>query len=47
VLDAMRWHMADYKYDDFRSYWTGLRDRDRLGKKTNQAVTAEAHGDDF
>jgi hypothetical protein len=47
VLDAMRWHMADYKYDDFRSYWTGLRDRDRLGKKTNQAVTGEAHGDDF
>lgn len=47
VLDAMRWYMADYKYDDFRSYWTGLRDRDRLGKKTNTAVTGEDHSEDF
>jgi hypothetical protein len=47
VLDAMRWHMADYRYDDFRSYWNGIRDRDRLGKKVNRSVMGEAHGDDF
>jgi hypothetical protein len=47
ILDAMRWHMGVYYYDDFRSYWNGIRDRDRLGKKTNQCVTAEDHSDDF
>lgn len=47
ILDAMHWHMSDYHYDDLRSYWAGIRDRDRLGKKVNQAVTGEAHGDDF
>jgi hypothetical protein len=47
VLDAYRWRMANYYYDDFRSYWCGLKDRDRLGKKTNQAVTDENHSMDF
>jgi hypothetical protein len=47
ILDAMRWRMGIYYYDDFRSYWTGIRDRDRLGKKVNQCVTGELHSDDF
>jgi hypothetical protein len=47
ILDAMRWRMGIYYYDDFRSYWTGIRDRDRLGKKVNQQVTSEDHSDDF
>ena len=47
ILDDFRWRMASYYYEDFRSYWSGLRDRDRLGKKTNQVVTAENHSNDF
>lgn len=47
ILDAMRWRMGIYYYDDFRSYWTGIRDRDRLGKKVNQYVVGEDHSDDF
>lgn len=43
VLDAMRWAMASYYYDDFRTYWGGIRDKDRLGYKTNSAVVAEPH----
>lgn len=43
IGDAMRWAMSNYYYDDFRSYWGGLRDRDRLGRKGNQQVTAEQH----
>lgn len=47
ILDAMRWKLAAYYYDDFRSYWQGLRDRDRLGRKTNCRVVAEDHSADF
>jgi hypothetical protein len=47
IVDAMRWAMLTYNYDDFRSYWAGLRDRDRLGRKTNTAVSAEDHSGDF
>jgi hypothetical protein len=47
VLDAMRWHLGVYYYDDFRSYWQGIRDRDRLGKKVNRYVLAEDHSNDF
>ncbi len=47
VLDEYRWKLANYYYDDFRSYWCGIRDRDRLGKKTNNAVTDEDHSMDF
>lgn len=47
ILDAMRWKMGIYYYDDFRSYWQGIRDRDRLGKKVNRFVTGEDHSDDF
>jgi hypothetical protein len=47
ILDAYRWRMANYHYEDFRSYWCGIRDRDRLGKKTNQTVTDEDHSMDF
>lgn len=47
ILDAYRWRMADYHYEDFRSYCSGIQDRDRLGKKVNQAVMGESHSDDF
>ena len=47
ILDEYRWRMASYYYEDYRSYWSGLKDRDRLGKKVNQAVTAEDHSGDF
>jgi hypothetical protein len=47
VLDSMRWHLSAYWYDDFRSYWAGIRDRNRLGAKKSQAVTGEPHGSDF
>lgn len=47
ILDTMRWSLKTYYYDDVRAYWAGMRDRDRLGKKTNQHVTAEDHSDDF
>lgn len=47
VLDAYRWRMADYHYDDYRSYWNGFRDRDRLGRKVNMAVVDEDHSADF
>lgn len=43
IGDAMRWAMSNYYYEDFRSYWGGLRDRDRLGRKTNQRVVSESH----
>lgn len=47
ILDTMRWDMSCYFYDDFRSYWTGIRNRDRLGKKVNQCVAGEDHSGDF
>ena len=47
VLDTMAWALKNYYYDDIRTYWSGLRDRDRLGRKTNQMVVAENHSDDF
>jgi hypothetical protein len=47
ILDASRWRMASYYYEDYRSYWSGLRDRDRLGRKQNQRITGEDHSKDF
>lgn len=47
ILDAMRWRMGVYYYDDFRSYWQGIRDRDRLGKKVNKCIVGEDHSEDF
>jgi hypothetical protein len=47
ILDAMRWNMGAYYYDDFRAYWQGIRNRDRLGRKVNQNVGDEDHSDDF
>lgn len=43
VVDAMQWCLRVYHYDDFRTYWAGLRDRDRLGRKVNRTVTDEEH----
>lgn len=47
IIDSMRWKMSNYYYEDYRSYWTGIRDRDRLGKKESQAITDEDHSHDF
>jgi len=47
VLDTSRWRLANYYYDDFRIYPRGLKDKDRLGVKTNQTVVAEDHSMDF
>lgn len=47
VLDSMSWTLRTYFYDEFRRYWGGIRDRDRLGAKTNQAVVSEDHSEDF
>lgn len=47
ILDTMHWKMADYHYDDIRSFWAGIRDRDRLGKKVGQQVLSEDHSGDF
>lgn len=47
ILDTYRWGLASYYYEDYRSYWGGLRDRDLLGKKTNLRVTGEDHSRDF
>jgi hypothetical protein len=47
VLDAMRWRMASYYYEEFRIYCGGIRDRDRLGHKVNQPVVDEDHSADF
>lgn len=47
IIDSMRWRMASYYYEDFRSYWVGIRDIDRLGKKECQTVTNEDHSNDF
>lgn len=47
ILDASRWTLSSYFYDDFRAYWGGIKNRDRLGMKTNQSVGDEDHSDDF
>jgi hypothetical protein len=47
ILDESRWRLACYYYEDFRTYCAGIKDRDRLGRKTNQAVVGEDHSQDF
>ncbi len=47
IIDRYRWRLANYYYEDFRVYPSGIRDRDRLGVKVNQAVTDEDHSADF
>jgi hypothetical protein len=47
VLDSVKWRMASYYYEDFRTYWGGLAGQDRLGRTLNQAVTGEDHSGDF
>lgn len=44
VVDEMRWKLQSYYYEDYRSYWAGMRSVDRHGKKKNQLVAGEAHG---
>jgi hypothetical protein len=47
ILDASRWTLSAYFYDDLRRYWGGIRNRDRLGMKVNMSVTDEDHSFDF
>lgn len=44
ILDEMQWALRNYYYEDYRRYWGGLKDLDRLGKKESRPVVAEAHG---
>ena len=36
VLDAVRSSLGAYYYEDFRSYWVGIRNRDRLGRRRTE-----------
>jgi len=47
VLDAMRWRMAVYHYEDVRRYCDGILDRDIKGHKDVNVVTEENHDADF
>jgi hypothetical protein len=47
ILDSMSSSLNTYFYEDFRSYWNGIKDRDRLGHKANKSVVAEDHSKDF
>lgn len=47
VLDSYRWRMSNYYYDDFRVYPDGVRNRDRLGVKTNKAILLEGHSHEY
>jgi hypothetical protein len=47
ILDTMKWKLSTYYYEDYRSYWDGVQDRDRLGKKTNRQIVGEDHSADF
>jgi hypothetical protein len=47
VLDANRFRMSNYWYEDFRVFPKGLKGRDRLGVKVNVRVTGEDHSGDF
>jgi len=47
VLDSMKWRLASYYYEDYRSYWCAIKDRDRLGRNMNQPVLNESHSSDF
>lgn len=47
ILDSMSMKIGSYFYEDFRKYWGGIRDRDRLGFKVNQQVVNEDHSLDF
>jgi hypothetical protein len=47
IIDAMKWRLSNYYYEDYRAYWEGFKDRDRLGKKVNSQVVLEDHSGDF
>jgi hypothetical protein len=47
ILDSMKWKLSNYYYEDYRSYWCAVRDRDRLGMKMNTSVKGEDHSEDF
>jgi len=47
ILDSMRWDMWSYYYEDYRKYYNGILDRDRLGVKENIEVLGEDHSADF
>lgn len=43
VLDAMRWRMSNYYYEDARKYCEGILDKDTKGHKDSVVVTDEDH----
>lgn len=47
ILDTVAWRLSSYYYEDYRSYWDGFKDVDRLGDKVNQQVIGESHSADF
>lgn len=47
ILDASKWKLSTYFYEDFNAYWQGIQNKDPLGKKVNQGVIEEDHSDDF
>jgi hypothetical protein len=47
ILDSMSWTLNTYFYEDFRRYWGGIVNRDRLGRKMSVRVTGEDHSKDF
>lgn len=47
ILDAYRWHMDMYQYEDLRRYGFGILQNDYLGFQEPIQVTLEDHSDDF
>jgi hypothetical protein len=43
LVDASRWSLHAYYYDDLRAYWGGVKNVDRLGTKTNLLIENEDH----
>lgn len=47
ILDAYRWHMAAYWYEDLRRYGGGMAGQDRLGFQESVLILQEDHSSDF
>lgn len=47
ILDAMKWHLQNYWYEDLRLYGFGMKGADRLGFQEGKEVLGEDHSQDF
>lgn len=47
VLDALRWELSDYKYEDFRKFVLGVKGINKLGSKFSKHVIQENHSSDW